>query len=100
MPSSVMSLLQVKSRPIDRLFFYDRSPVISARQSAAIVKAMQELGFIDADGNLLYDPRIGDIVSWAAGIAEQLGRLNLLFCRFDMWNTLVASGHHALMDKC
>jgi hypothetical protein len=96
----MMLLLQVKSRPIDRLFFYDRSPVISARQSAAIVKAMQELGFIDADGDLLYDPRIGDIVSWAAGIAEQLGRLNLLFGSFNMWNTLVALGHRALMDKC
>jgi hypothetical protein len=63
---------QVKSRAIDRLWFYDRSPVISARQSSAIVEAMMELGFIDSKGNLQYDPRIGALVS-AAGRGEDGG---------------------------
>ncbi|EFN58232.1 hypothetical protein CHLNCDRAFT_57065 [Chlorella variabilis] len=51
--------IMVKSRPVDRLWFYNRSPVITARQSAEIVRAMKRLGFLDADGNLKYDPRIG-----------------------------------------
>lgn len=54
---------QVKSRPIDRLWFYNRSPAISAKQSSAIVEAMMQLGFIDSKGNLKYDPRIGALVS-------------------------------------
>lgn len=58
---------QVKSRPVDRLWFYNRSPVITARQSAEIVRAMKRLGFLDADGNLKYDPRIGALVGAAAG---------------------------------
>ncbi|KAL4447290.1 hypothetical protein ABPG77_007323 [Micractinium sp. CCAP 211/92] len=51
--------LLVKPRRIGSFFFSDRSPTITIKQSFAIVKALQILGFIDKNGWLKDDPRIG-----------------------------------------
>lgn len=55
--------LQVRPRRIGKWFFYERAPTITAKQSHVIVKAMQKLGFLDKDGWLKDDPRIGNVVS-------------------------------------
>jgi hypothetical protein len=60
---SLLLFIQVPSRPVDPLWFSNRSPVVSARQSAAIVAAMKSLGFLYANGTLKDDPRIGLQVS-------------------------------------
>jgi hypothetical protein len=56
----------VPSRPVHKLWFAHRSPVITPRQSVAIVEAMQALGFLDSKGYLKDDPRVGQSVSWTA----------------------------------
>ena len=62
-PGRPPCLLQVPSRPVHKQWFAQRSPVITPRQSAAIVEAMQELGFLDSKGYLKDDPRVGQAVS-------------------------------------
>jgi hypothetical protein len=57
---------------VHKQWFAHRSPVITLRQSVAIVEAMQALGLLDIRGYLKDDPRY--VVSWlAAG------------CRVDLW---------------
>lgn len=43
-------------------WFSDRSPVVTAQQSDEIVKALRSLGFVDAQGFLVDDPRTGQEV--------------------------------------
>ena len=51
--------LQVKERPVNETWFSDRSPVVTAPQSAVIVQALRDLGIVDALGYLVDDPRMG-----------------------------------------
>jgi hypothetical protein len=55
---------QVPARPVDKQWFAHRSPVITLRQSVAIVEAMQALGFLNNRGYLKDDPYRGQGVSW------------------------------------
>jgi hypothetical protein len=75
-PSPQVSLcvlcLQSPVRQLVPSYFSDRSPVISPRQSAAIVAGLQEIGMVDAKGWLLADPeenklvqRVSKAASWA-----------------------------------
>jgi hypothetical protein len=53
----------VKERPLNETWFSDRSPVVTAPQSAVIVQALRDLGIVDAQGFLVDDPRMGLKVS-------------------------------------
>lgn len=66
-------MLQVKPRRIGSFFFSDRSPTITIKQSFAIVKALQILGFIDKNGWLKDDPRIGQAVRAACALQQPIG---------------------------
>ncbi|KAL4424170.1 hypothetical protein ABPG75_001471 [Micractinium tetrahymenae] len=47
------------ARAINPAWFSDRSPVITPKQSAVIVKALKKIGALDKNGWLRDDPRIG-----------------------------------------
>jgi hypothetical protein len=70
----------VPSRPVHKLWFAQRSPVITPRQSVAIVEAMQALGFLDSKGYLKDDPRVGQSVSLLAAGWNFCCRLSDLHC--------------------
>jgi hypothetical protein len=66
--------LQSPVRQVVPSYFSDRSPVISPRQSAAIVAGLQEIGMVDAEGWLLADPEQNKLAQTVSNAASGLAR--------------------------